>query len=78
MIPENDQVTIEMSDYVELLGDRTLLIELEKLGLTKLDIYDTAFMNAFLSTSRRYDGGSKEESKRESFGTEKAPFGQAT
>lgn len=55
MTPTEDQVTIEMSEYIVLLGDRALLKELEKLGLMELPMYDKAMLQTFLNTSRRYD-----------------------
>ena len=77
MSKEEDQVTILISDYIQLLGDRALVKELEKLGLMELPIYDQAILNTFLSTSRRYDDQDEEVTRLTST-AEKAPFGQAT
>ena len=77
MSESEDQVTIKISDYIELLGDRALLKELEANGLMELPIYDNAILKTFLSTSRRYDDQDEEVTRLTST-AKKAPFGQAT
>lgn len=49
-------ITIPFDEYIVLLGDRALLKELEKIGVTKMPMYDTAMLKTFLSTSRRFNG----------------------
>jgi len=77
MSKQEDQVTINISNYIELLGDRALLKALEGLGVMELPIYDTAVLKTFLSTSRRYDD-QDEEVTRLTETAKKGAFGQAT
>ena len=76
MIKE-DEVIIKVSDYIQLLGDRALLKELEREGVMELPLYDKAVLSTFLSTSRRYDD-ENEEVTRLTETAKKGAFGQTT
>lgn len=51
---DNEQVTINLDDYTNLLGDKFLVEALKKEGLEKLPMYDTAMLKVFLQASRKY------------------------